>query len=89
MSIKGIHGNYMVGKNKIEVNLSMIHFEDDGVQVLYCPSIDISGYDKTENEAFYSFQVSLNEFFLYTTSKETLLEEFERLGWKIKKKGRP
>ena len=89
MSIKGIQGNWDDGKNKIEVNLSMIHFMEDGIQVLYCPALDLSGYGGTEKEAFDSFQVSLDEFLFYTLRKGTLLIEMKRLGWEIKKKGKP
>jgi hypothetical protein len=82
-------GNWNNGHQEIIVNLAMIQFVEDGTQIVYCPALDITGYGKTEHEAKESFEVSLSEFFVYTLHKGTLFADMERLGWKIKKKGKP
>jgi hypothetical protein len=74
------------GENKaIKFNLPLIIFEEDGSQIVYCPSLDISGYGNNETEAIESFQVCLGEFLMYTIHKKTFHSELERLGWKFKK----
>jgi hypothetical protein len=78
-------GNWNHQNKKVDVNLPMIIFEEDGCQVMYCPALDISGYGKTEQEAFSSFEVCISEFFLYTLNKGTFYEELGRMGWNIKK----
>lgn len=81
---KQFGGVYKSGNKGIDVRLSVILFEEDGSQVVYCPALDISGYGKNENEARESFTISLGEFFTYTTHKQTFHSELTRLGWKIK-----
>ena len=83
---KGIFkGDWTSGRNKIVVNVSLISFEEDGAQVLYCPALDVSGYGATESEALNSFQVCLGEFLLYTNNKKTFLNELTRMGWSVRK----
>jgi hypothetical protein len=79
-------GTYNDGKNKLEVSLLLIVFEDSGTQVVYCPALELSGYGKNESEAENSFQTSLGEFILYTTRKNTLRDELVKTGWKISNK---
>jgi hypothetical protein len=79
----GIKASFRGNKKYIETNLSLLSFVDDGVNIVYSPALDLSGYGYTENEARKSFEEALNEFFRYTTNKVTLLKELKRLGWKI------
>ncbi len=72
-------------ENKVQVDLALILFEEDGTQVAYCPALDVSGYGNNEDEAKRSFEVSLSEFFRYLINKNTFEKEFKRLGWTIKK----
>ena len=64
-TMKTIKGEWFFGKKLIKVNLSLIEFEEDGCQIVYCPALDVSGYGKSEYEAMKSFTVSLGEFFHY------------------------
>jgi hypothetical protein len=82
---KNITGMWTSNDRTVEVNLSLIIFEDDGKVVVYCPALDISGYGLNEREAIESFKVSLGEFFLYTLQKKTFLSELKKLGWTISK----
>lgn len=73
----------------LTVSLPLIGFEEDGVQIIYCPALDVSGYGNDENEAKKSFEIVLEEFFRYTLNKKTFLSELTRMGWKVKKGRRP
>jgi hypothetical protein len=77
-------GVWKKGNEGIDVKLSLITFEEDGAQIVYCPALDITGYGNTDKEANDSFTISLDEFFTYTTHKKTFSEEMKRLGWKVK-----
>lgn len=86
MAKKGsFSGTWKSEKDKIKVNLPIILFEEDGSQIMYCPALDISGYGKTEAEARDSFNVTLGEFFLYTTHKKTITTVLQKLGWSLRK----
>ena len=87
MSDKGasLKGGWTSNRIHIDVNLSMIIFEEDGSHIVYCPALDVSGYGISEDEAMKSFTQCLNEFFQYTTNKKTFHTELTRMGWKIKK----
>ena len=76
-----IKGTWVSDRDQMKVNLSLISFEEDGSQIIYCPALDISGYGITEVEAMESFKVCLGEFFLYTTRKGTFSVELKRMGW--------
>jgi hypothetical protein len=78
-------GTWSSGDQEIDIDLPFIIFEEGGAEVVYCPALDISGYGKSEEEAFESFKVCLGEFLLYTTHKKTFFDELRRLGWTIKK----
>ena len=82
----GIQGKWQEGKNAVKLNLPVMFFEEDGVQIAYIPVLDISGYGKTEQEAKDSLEVSLSEYFSYTIRKNTFIEDLKTHGWTIKKK---
>lgn len=80
---KNISGTIPVKNGIFKVNLSVIKFEEDGCKIAYCPALDVTGYGKTDEEAEKSFEISLEEFFKYTTNKKTFEKEMERMGWTI------
>jgi len=73
----------------IRVSLPLIAFEQEAISIIYCPALEISGYGNNENEALDSFKIAFGEFFAYTMNRNTLYKELERLGWIIKKQGKP
>ena len=79
-------GQYRDGKNAVNVKLSLIEFEEDGLHFVYSPALDLTGYGKTEESAKESYTLAMEEFIKYTTHKNTLLDELERLGWTISSK---
>ena len=68
---------------KIEVQLDMIDFMDNGLYYTYAPALDIVGYGKSQNEAHESFQIVLDEYIAHTLSEKTLAADLRRHGWKI------
>ena len=82
----GHTSNYRDGRNWINVKLSLIEFEEDGLHFVYSPALDLTGYGKTEAEAKESYNQAIEEFLTYTSHKKTAFEVLERLGWIIKKK---
>ncbi len=70
-------------RGQIETILSLLSFKEKEVFIVYSPALDLSGYGYTEVEANESFKETLKEFFRHTSSKESLVKELRRLGWKI------
>lgn len=83
MSDLNFKANYTGTKDKVEVSLSLLKFKEDGVQFIYSPSLDLTGYGKDPRSAKRSFEIVMEEFVNYTTNKGTLVKELQRLGWKI------
>ncbi|MFN7705111.1 MAG: hypothetical protein ACK5OS_10855 [Chryseotalea sp.] len=82
----GHSSQYSDGRKMINVKLSLIEFEEDGLYFIYSPALDLTGYGKTEKEAKQSYNLAMEEFLKYTSHKETIFQELERLGWTISKK---
>ena len=68
------------------VLLSLYSFEENGVQIIYSPALDISGYGNNAKQAKSSFEITLAEFVKYTTNKGTLFTELKKLGWQVPRK---
>lgn len=84
-----VSGNWKDGKTTVKVKLPVMLFEEDKVQIAYTPVLDLSGYGKTEAEAFLSLEVVLKEYFSYSIRKNTLIEDLKEHGWTIRKKAKP
>lgn len=85
MAVK-INAEYEDSNKKIQVLVSIIEFQEDGVYFVYSPTLDITGYGNTRKEAAKSYSETLEEFVRYTAVKGTVFKELKRLGWKIKNK---
>ncbi len=75
----------ITNKVNVKVNTSVIIFEEDGAQIVYCPALDVSGYGNDEAEAYESFKIVLHEFIHYSINKGTFYEELKRMGWQVRK----
>lgn len=82
----GHTSQYRDGHNWINVKLSLIEFEEEGLHFIYSPALDLTGYGKTEEKARESYNLAMEEFLKYTSNKETVFQELERLGWTISNK---
>lgn len=73
----------------VEMHLPIMIFRENENEIAYIPVLDLSGYGKTEQEAFQSLRIAINEYFTYTIRKNTLIENLKAHGWIIKKKSKP
>lgn len=68
------------GKN-IKVSVSVYLFKEGDTYIAYCPSLDLSGYDTTEESAKADFEYMLKDW-LKTQSENNLLEkDLKQHGW--------
>ena len=81
----GHTSQYRDGGKQINVTLSLIEFEEDGLHFVYSPALDLTGYGKTDEKARESYDLAMEEFLRYTSKKGTALKELQRLGWKVSK----
>lgn len=69
--------------DKADVSVSVFLFKDGGAYVAYCPSLDISGYDTTEESAMEDFRYMLCEWLKEQLSNGTLQQDLAGHGWKV------
>lgn len=79
-------GNFTGSKYRIDVNLDVYIWNEDGVYFAYAPALDLTGYDATEEKAKSSFSKVLDSTLKYMHNKETIFNELERLGWTVNRK---
>ncbi len=84
----GIRASFDRGDHRVNVELNILSFEEDGIKYVYSPALDLTGYGNSDAEAMKSFQVVLSEFIHYTENKKTIYKELERLGWTVNAKKR-
>lgn len=81
-----LSASYQTEKHQVDIGVDILTWTEDSIFFMYSPSLDITGYGNTENEAKQSFKIMLNEFVKYTTNKQTIFDELERLGWTVNRK---
>ncbi len=84
-----VSGKWNDGKTTVKVNLPVMLFEEGKVQIAYVPVLDLSGYGKTEKEAFLSLEVVMKEYISYGIRKNTLVADLKAHGWTVRKKTKP
>ena len=70
-------------KGTLEVSLSVYLFKDNDVFVAYCPSLDLSGYDSTEEAARKDFEYHLQEYIKFQIQHNMLHKDLTRHGWQV------
>ena len=83
MSKRTYLSNVNVDGVRVSFGVTVLLWEEEGLHYAMSPSLDITGYGKTEEEAKRSFEVMSQEFMLYTHRKKTIYTELERLGWTV------
>lgn len=71
----------------VSVSVSVFLFKEGEVFIAYCPSLDLSGYDTTEDKARADFEYILQEWLQEQVTNGTLQEDLTRYGWKIEHGG--
>lgn len=69
--------------DRIEAKLSLYLFKDDGVYIMYCPALDLSGYGNTKKESRESFECVLSSYLEYCVENNTLRNDLTRHGWTL------
>ena len=78
-------GKYQNKSASVKVKLLLFHFEDENkVHFIYSPHLDLTGYDKSFDEARKSFEIVFEDFIDYTLKKKTLGKVLTELGWELK-----
>jgi hypothetical protein len=80
--IASVKGSNQHGKIHVHFNLDIIKFKEGENVIVYCPTMDLSGYGNTEKEAQRSFKTVLSEYFRFTLNNNTIKEDLQRIGWK-------
>ena len=73
-------------KGTLEVSVSVYVFKENDVFVAYCPSLDLSGYDHTEEAARADFDYALQEYVKFQMQNDTLDKDLTRHGWEVKQR---
>lgn len=68
---------------KIEIQLDMIDFVENGIFCTYAPALDLVGYGKTQEAARQSFEVVMQEYIEFTIDKKTLAADLQKHGWTV------
>ena len=79
------NAEYKGEDHQVRVNLLLIHFVDrDGIDIIYSPHLDLSGYGHGVDAAKKSFEIALEDFVDYTIKKNTIGKVLAQLGWELK-----
>ena len=73
----------VINKNNINISVSVVVFKDGDYFIAYCPSLDLAGYDETEDLAKVDFQQMLSDYFEWQIEHNTLEKDLMKHGWKI------
>ncbi len=71
----------ILGGEGIDVSVSVFLFQEGNTCIAYCPSLDLSGYDLTEDRAKADFEYMLREWMKEQTANGTLGKDLIRHGW--------
>jgi len=69
--------------NRVEISVSLILFKEGEQVIAYCPSLDLSGYDQTEEKALADFDFMLSDYLETQVRQGTLREDLVAHGWSI------
>lgn len=77
--------NKVVNRNgSLSVTLDVYVFMDGDSYIAYSPSLDLSGYGYSEDEAKQSFSIVMDEYISYGLSRRTLVKDLRAHGWKVR-----
>ncbi|MDR1021946.1 MAG: hypothetical protein LBL94_01535 [Prevotellaceae bacterium] len=73
------------GVHKVTGTVDVYTFKEGEMYIAYCPSMDISAYGLSEDDAKKSFSEVMEAHIAYCVQKKTLKKDLEAHGWKIAK----
>ena len=78
-------GNYIsISDSGAKLSVSVIVFKENDVYIAYCPSLDLSGYDHTEEAAKRDLEYVLHQWLTEQMENNTLHDDLRQHGWKLK-----
>ena len=78
--------NYIsFSKSGVEISVSLFVFKEGDTYIAYCPSLDLSGYDLTEESARADFDYMLSDYLSNQLRNGTLRADLALHGWKVGK----
>lgn len=66
----------------ISVWLDVFSYKENGVQMMYAPTLDLCGYGSTVDEAKHSFEIVVSEYLRFGLENKTLEDDLRAHGWK-------
>ena len=73
-------------QNEYRFSLEFFVFQENGLQIAYCPSLDISTSGATFNEAIGNFYEMFQLYIECCVENNTLHDDLIAHGWKLQKK---
>lgn len=73
-------------KVNLKAHLDLYSFLDNGIHIIYCPALDMSGYGNSEDEARASFEEVFTNSIKYMVNKNTLHQDLRKHGWNVRGK---
>lgn len=73
--------------NSVDIKVGVYLFKEDNCYIAYCPSLDLSGYDTTEEKAKDDFEYILKDWLHPQITNKTLKEDLKAHGWNLTKDG--
>ena len=70
-----------INADNIKISVSVYLFKDRNTYIAYCPSLDLSGYDTTEERAKADFEYMLKDWLKTQSENNTLMKDLELHGW--------
>lgn len=67
----------------VDIKVSVFLFKEGEVHIAYCPSLDISGYDATEELARRDFEWMLSDWLREQVAAGTLADDLAAHGWRV------
>ena len=71
-----------INDDSVDLSVSVFLFREDETYIAYCPSLDISGYDKTEEGAKADLEYMLKSWAKEQLTNGTIREDLEVNNWK-------
>ena len=72
-----------INVNHIKISVSVYLFKEGDTYIAYCPSLDLSGYDTTEETAKKDFEYILKDWLKTQAENNTLKKDLEFHGWRM------
>jgi len=78
-----------ISDSEIKVKLLTFTFKEDDSYVVLSPSLNLSGYGDSKEDAIESFSHILEDFINYSLNKKSLADNLVKLDWDFEKDEHP